>query len=135
MNRNFQASARVKHAYFAQQLLDRLKANNIPTSPVGLAAAFNCHFNSTVAKPHTVRKWLIGETQPRSETLLLLANWLKVKPEELISMPRDSRNPANKISIEFDFSDQEVISKYLCMTPRQKAVVRLLIKTISEQGK
>ncbi len=133
MSKHTQANSNIKHPYFAEQLLARLIACNIATTPVGLAAALNDYFKSTAAKPHTVRKWLLGETQPRSETLVLLAKLLKVKPEELISKPRDSILKENKIKIEFDFTDQEVISKYLSMTAKQKAVVRLLIEILSEK--
>jgi transcriptional regulator with XRE-family HTH domain len=121
-----------KHTYFAQQLAKQLKRIQIEPTPTSVAAAFNKHYKTIVAKPHTVRKWLIGETQPKSETLLLLANWLKVDPKDLISFPNEQVNLSNKVSFEFDFTDQEVISKYLSMTVKQKVTVRLLIDAISE---
>lgn len=124
-----------KHAYFANQLKSCLLTNKITPSPTVLAAAFNSHYKTTVAKPHTVRKWLIGETQPKSETLLLLANWLKVEPSELISKPTAETTTSNKVSFEFDFTDQEVISKYLSMTVKQKVTVRLLIDAIADKGR
>ena len=82
-------------------------------------------------RPHLVRKWLVGETQPRSETMLLLANWLKVNPKDLISKPNES--VSSKASLEFDYTDQEVISKYLAMSVKQKLTVRLLIEAIAEK--
>ena len=122
-------------AYFAEQLISRLIANQIKPTPTGLAAALNAHYKSTVAKPHTVRKWLLGQTQPKSETLLLLARWLKVEPSELISKPIAETTTSNKVSFEFDFTDQEVISKYLSMTVNQKVTVRLLIDAIVDNKK
>lgn len=122
-----------KKAYFAEQLISRLIANQIKPTPTGLAAALNVHYKSTVAKPHTVRKWLLGQTQPKSETLLLLAKWLKVDPSELISNPTAETSTSNKISFEFDFTDQEVISKYLAMTVKEKITVRLVIDAIAEK--
>lgn len=123
-----------KKAYFAEQLVSRLVANRIKPTPTGLAAALNAHYKSTVAKPHTVRKWLLGQTQPKSETLLLLAKWLKVDPKDLISLPNEPVNMANKVCFEFDFTDQEVISKYLAMTVKQKVTVRLLIDAITDKN-
>jgi len=38
-----------------------------------------------------------------------------------------------KVSFEFDFTDQEVISKYLAMTVKEKITVRLLIDAITEK--
>lgn len=122
----------MKHPYFAEKLIAQLQVLHIQITPTKFAAAFNNHYKTTVAKPHTVRKWLLGQTQPKSETLLLLANWLNVDPKDLISPPEDSTSTLNKVSFEFDFTDQEVIAKYLAMTLKQKVTVRLLIDAISD---
>ena len=124
-----------KHPYFAQQLAKQLKKHQIEPTPSAFAAAFNKNYKTKAVKPHTVRKWLLGQTQPKSETLLLLANWLKVDPKDLISAPNEPVNMTNKVSFEFDFTDQEVISKYLAMTVKEKITVRLLIDAIAEKQK
>ncbi len=129
----FQESS--KHAYFAQQLAKQLKNHQIEPTPSAFATAFNKHYKTNTVKPHTVRKWLLGQTQPKSETLLLLANWLKVDPKDLIAVPNEPVNRSNKVSFEFDFTDQEVISKYLSMTVKQKITVRLLIDAIADKGR
>ncbi len=125
-----------KHADFAIRLTEGLRAHRIDISPVAVAKAFNEHYKhkSSVAKPHTVRKWLLGQCQPKSETFLLLANWLKIEPKELISKPLEVLASNNKVSFEFDFTDQEVISKYLSMTVKQKITVRLLIDAIADKN-
>ena len=120
-----------KNVYFARQLTAALYAKGIEPSPKVVATQFNLHCKSEAYKPHTVRKWLIGQTQPRSETMLLLANWLKVNPKDLISKPDESVN--SKASFEFDYTDQEVISKYLAMSVNQKVAVRLVIDAIAEK--
>jgi hypothetical protein len=79
-----------KHPYFARQFIACLIANNIQPRPIAVVSEFNKHYKATVAKPHTVRKWLLGHTRPKSETLLLLAKWLKVELSELISKPASS---------------------------------------------
>ena len=124
-----------KHDYFAQQLAKQIKKYQIEPTPSALTAAINKHYKTTAFKPHTVRKWLLGQTQPKSETLLLLAKWLKVDPSELISNPTAETSTSNKVSFEFDFTDQEVISKYLVMTVKQKVTVRLLIDAIADKNK
>jgi hypothetical protein len=123
----------MKHPYFAERLIAQLRELNIQITPTRFAEAFNKHYKTTVAKPHTVRKWLLGQTQPKSETLLLLANWLKVDPKDLISFSNEPVSMPNKVSFEFDFTDQEVISKYLAMTVKEKITVRLLIDAIAEK--
>jgi hypothetical protein len=76
---------------------------------------------------------LLGQTQPKSETLLLLANWLKVDPKDLISFSNEPVSMSNKVSFEFDFTEQDVISKYLTMTVKEKITVRLVIDAIAEK--
>lgn len=98
--------------------------------PAALVSAYNKVHKDNPLKPHTVRKWLIGDAKPRQESLVLLATWLKVNPEELV-FEEDSV----KVGIEIDFTDQEVISKYLSMNVKQKAAVRLLVDTILENAR
>ena len=124
-----------KHPYFAKQLSAILKEKNIAPSPIVMAKAINKQYNSDIAKPHTVRMWLLGQTQPKSEALLLLANWLGVEPKHLIVKPTEEFVESKRVSFEFDFTDQEVIKKYLSMTIRQKVTVRLLIDAIAEKNK
>jgi hypothetical protein len=80
-----------------------------------------------------VRKWLLGITQPRTEMLLLLAEWLNLEPQDLLTDKQAPKDLKNKVSFEFDFTDQEVISKYLAMTVKEKVTVRLLIDAIVEK--
>jgi hypothetical protein len=120
-----------KNVYFARQLTAALYAMGIEPSPIVVAKQFNLHCKSEACKPHTIRKWLIGLSQPRSETMLLLANWLKVNPKDLISKPDET--VSRKDSFEFDYTDQEVISKYLAMSVNQKVAVRLVIDAIADK--
>ena len=120
-----------KNVYFTRQLTAALYAMGIEPSPKVVATEFNLHCKSEAYKPHTVRKWLIGETQPRSETMLLLANWLNVNPKDLIFEPNEAVSSGP--SLEFNFTDQEVVSKYLAMSINQKVAVRLVIYAIAEK--
>ena len=61
-----------------------------------------------------------------------LANWLDIAPNDLLRPSQDTFN-LRKTSLEIDFTDQEVISKYLAMTVKEKITVRLLIDAIAEK--
>jgi transcriptional regulator with XRE-family HTH domain len=122
-----------KHALFAKRLTAALIKSNVEPSPAAVANAFNKHSKATTLKPHTVRKWLLGISQPRTEILLLLAEWLNLEPQDLLTDKQAPKDLKNKISFEFDFTDQEVISKYLAMTVKEKITVRLLIDAIVEK--
>jgi len=65
--------------------------------------------------------------------LLLLAEWLKLEPQDLLTNKQVPKELKNKVCFEFDFTDQEVISKYLAMTVKEKVTVRLLIDAITEK--
>jgi hypothetical protein len=121
-----------KNVYFARQFTAALHAIGIEPSPKVVATEFNRHLKSNVAKAHTVRKWLLGMSKPSSAMLVPLANWLNVDPQTLLRPTLESVNSA-KLSLEFDFTDQEVISKYLAMTVKEKITVRLLIDAIAEK--
>jgi hypothetical protein len=118
-----------KNAYFARRLTKALRTNKIEPSPSAFVSAYNKAHKDNPLKPHTVRKWLIGEAKPRQESLVLLAKWLKIKPEELVG-----EEDSVKVGIEIDFTDQEVISKYLSMNTKQKAAVSLLVDSILENA-
>jgi hypothetical protein len=122
-----------KHAHFAKRLTAALKKVGIDPSPALVASAFNKHSKVTSLKPHTVRKWLLGISIPRTETLLLLAEWLNLEPQDLLTDKQAPKDLKNKVSFEFDFTDQEVISKYLAMTVKEKITVRLLIDAIADK--
>ena len=122
-----------KYACFAQRLSTALVAMDVQPSPVEVARAFNKHSKEAVLKPHTVRKWLLGITLPRTQTLMLLAQWLNLEPQELLNENEATISSTTRVSFEFDFTDQEVISKYLAMTIKEKVTVRLLIDAIANK--
>jgi transcriptional regulator with XRE-family HTH domain len=121
------------NSVFAKRLCEALQKKNVDLSPVAVANSFNKQSQVTTLKPHTVRKWLLGITQPRTEMLLLLAEWLNLEPQDLLTDKQAPKDLKNKVSFEFDFTDQEVISKYLAMTVKEKITVRLLIDAIAEK--
>jgi hypothetical protein len=121
-----------KNAYFARQLTASLQKIGIEPSPRVVANEFNAHLKSNVAKPHSVRKWLIGQSKPSSEMLIPLANWLNVDPKHLLR-PSQASVDFGVLSFELDFTDQEVISKYLTMTLKEKLTVRLVIDAIADK--
>jgi transcriptional regulator with XRE-family HTH domain len=124
-----------KHADFAKRLTAELRKKNIDPSPITVSRAFRKYSKVAELKPHTVRKWLIGVSKPRNDMLLLLAEWLDMKPQDLLTDKQVSADLKNKVSFEFDFTDQEVISKYLSMTVKEKVTVRLVIDAIADKNK
>jgi len=124
-----------QNACFAKRLTTALQNMNIQPSPREMSSAFNKQSKLVKLKPPTVRKWLLGISQPRTEVLLLLAEWLSLEPQDLLTDKQAPKDLKNKVSFEFDFTDQEVISRYLAMTVKEKTTVRLLIDAIAEKNR
>lgn len=124
---------KAKHARFALRLTEALRSMKVNPNPTAFASAFNQAHHSNFLKPHTVRKWLLGMTQPRSETLLLLTDWLQVDPNYFFNSNTNAADEEN--SSDLNFADQEAFSKYLTMTSKQKNAIRLLINTIVDKSK
>jgi hypothetical protein len=122
-----------KNAHFAKRITAALIKISVDPSPVSVAKAFREHSKVITLKPHTVRKWLLGISQPRTEMLLLLAEWLNLEPQDLLTDKQAPQELKNKVNFEFDFTDQEVISRYLAMTVKEKVTVRLVIDAIAEK--
>lgn len=126
------SNPKVKYPIFAKRLTSSLRSIGVEPTPIAFTKAFNNSHTSTRLKPHTVRKWLLGMTQPRSETLLLLTKWLNVDTDSLFK--NNSEQVKKSSAFQFDFLDQEVISKYLSMNFKQKSAVNLLIDTILDKS-
>jgi hypothetical protein len=121
-----------KNVYFARQFTAALHGMGIEPSPKVVATEFNLHYKTNIAKAHTVRKWLLGLSKPSSAMLVPLANWLNVNPKDLLKPLQETVN-LKKASIEIDFKDNEVISKYLSLSVKQKVTVKLLIDALAEK--
>ena len=62
--------------------------------------------------------------------MILITEWLKFDTDYLTRKPGPIRSV-----VDIDFTDQEVITKYLSMNVKQKAAVSLLIETILDKAK
>jgi hypothetical protein len=60
---------------------------------------------------------------------------VNLPPQDLLIDTQAPNDLKNKISFEFNFTDQEVIAKYLTMTVKEKITVRLVIDAITNKQK
>jgi hypothetical protein len=130
-----QLQQKSKYPQFAKRLTDALRNRGVEPSPSEVANAFNKYYKVTTLKPHTVRKWILGASHPKTEMLLMIADWVNLPPQDLLIDTQAPNDLKNKISFEFNFTDQEVIAKYLTMTVKEKITVRLVIDAITNKQK
>lgn len=121
-----------KNAYFSKRFSDALSLVGLEASPKVVATEFNRHFKTNIAQPHTVRKWLVGASKPRGEILILIANWLNMDPKDLVRGPEQNLGTTRKVSFDVEFNDQEVISKYLSLANKDKAVIRTIVDALGD---
>jgi hypothetical protein len=121
-----------KNFYFAKRFSDALKLVGLEPSPKVIALEFNRHYKTGIAQPHTVRKWLVGAAKPRSEIMILLANWLNMDPKDLVRGPEQNLGATRRVSFDIEFNDQEVISKYLSLANKDKAIIRNIVIALSD---
>lgn len=62
---------------FKETLLKALAAQDIPTSAVVVARAFNLRWCGKPVTDHTVAKWLRGDSIPTKHKRYVLAQWLR----------------------------------------------------------
>lgn len=63
---------------FSDRLKSALLASGLPIQPGPFVRAFNLRADGSAVTPHAGRKWLVGESIPTHEKILILANWLGV---------------------------------------------------------
>ncbi len=123
---------RSKNVYFAKRLTDALYLVGLEPSPKIIAIEFNRHYKTDLAQPHTVRKWLIGASIPRSELLILLANWLNVDPKYLLRGHSQNLGETKRINFDIEFNVKEVILNYLSLANKDKAIFRSIVDALSQ---
>jgi transcriptional regulator with XRE-family HTH domain len=121
-------SSKTEALAFSERLKAALKANDVKVSPTVLANYFTLqHGQGHSITPHTARNWLLGNSMPRQDHLRILANWLKVSPDQLRFGKSEANTPIfsnNGLEYEVSVQDKEFVAKYFSLTDAQKAIVR-----------
>ena len=121
-------SSKTEALAFSERLKSALKTNDVKVSPTVLANFFTLqHGKGQSITPHTARNWLLGNTMPRQDHLRVLADWLKVSPDQLRFGRTEANTPlfsSNGVEYQVSVQDKEFVAKYFSLTDSQKAIVR-----------
>ena len=115
-------SSKTEALAFSERLKAALMAKGVKASPTLVANYFRLQ-NGQVITPHTARNWMIGISMPRQNHLRVLADWLKVSPDQL-RFGKPEANSAIFQNFEVSVEDQEFLAKYFSLSAAQKTVVR-----------
>ena len=103
---------------FAERLRSAMDAVGVRPSPTVVANGFNQRYWGRSITPHTARNWLLGQSMPTQDKLVVLAEWLQVSPDELRFGKAASGTRLSDADAQFeqlDMADREMIHRYLSL--------------------
>ena len=120
---------------FAQRLKKAMLNAGYQVRPTVLEREFNTRYWGASVTLQAVRRWLIGEAIPAQDKLLVLAEWLHVKPEYLRFGAE-----TNTAVMEYEkywheglaYQEKELFMTFLALKLEQRKIIRDIIKTYSD---
>lgn len=120
---------------FAQRLKDSMIKAGYQARPIILEREFNIRYWGSSVSLQAVRRWLIGEAIPAQDKLLVLAEWLHVKPEYL-----RFGDETNNTVMEYEkywhegmaYQEKELFMSFLSLKLEQRKIIRDIISSYSE---
>ena len=119
---------------FAERLRSALDAVGVRPSPTVVANGFNQRYWGRSITPHTARNWLLGQSMPTQDKLVVLAEWLQVSPDELRFGNLRATSVAAEADASFerlDMADREMLHRYLALTVADRKTVRDVVTALS----
>lgn len=111
-----------------------VKAGMKPESAV-LERNFNLRYFGKPITLHGVRKWLIGESIPPYDKIIVLAEMLNVPPEEL-TFGLDIKQQIKESRVRWDegigYQEREIFEAFLALPTPQRKIVREVIQTFAK---
>lgn len=114
---------------FSQRLRDCLaRAGKSTYRPTDLAREFNRRYAGQAVSMHAARKWLLGESIPEQDKLLVLARWLGVAPEWLrYGETSTTTLLVQEAQPEFDY---QLMREIAALSPARQKLVRVLVREL-----
>jgi transcriptional regulator with XRE-family HTH domain len=100
-----------------------------------LEREFNLHYMGKPMTLHGVRRWLLGESLPRQDKLVALAEWLRIPPQELrygAEIEKRIREERARWDEGIGYQEREAFEAFLALPPPQRKIVREVIFTFAQ---
>lgn len=121
-----------------QQFSEKLKSAMIARGYEARASVLEREFNlKYYGKPVTIQgaaKWLRGESIPRADKVITLAQWLEVEPSELvygIKIKEEIAEKKQRWQDAISYQEREVFEAFLNLPAPQRKIVREVILAFS----
>ncbi|MDP2785308.1 MAG: hypothetical protein Q8O38_12040 [Sulfurimicrobium sp.] len=119
---------------FAQRLREAMAVMGYDPKPAVLERELNLRYWGKAMTLHGVRRWLLGETLPSQDKLLVLAEWLRVQPQQLrygAEIETRVRERRARREAPLGYQDREVIEAFIRIPPPQRKALREVILAVA----
>jgi len=120
---------------FAKRLREAMQAAGYEARPSVLEREFNLRYWGKPMTLHGVRRWLLGESLPKQEKLLLLAEWLNIPPQELrfgLEVEKRVQQQRARWDEGIGYQEREIFEAFLRLPVPQRKVVREVILAFAQ---
>lgn len=115
---------------FAERLQVAMLAEGFEPKPAVLEREFNQRYYGKPMTLHGVRRWLLGQVLPPNDKIAVLAEWLKISPQELsfgAELPKQIEQRRKEWEVSISYQEREVFEAFLSLPPEHKKTVREVI--------
>jgi len=117
---------------FADRLIRAMEEAGYTPKPSVLEREFNQRFWGKPMTLHGVRRWLLGETLPSQDKLIVLAEWLGVLPH-MLRFGEDVSSRIAERRARWDtgigYQEREIFEAFLQLPAPQRKILREVILT------
>ena len=116
---------------FAKRLRAAMQAAGYEPKPAVLEREFNLRYMGKPMTLHGVRRWLLGESLPKQDKVLVLAEWLRVPPQQLrygVEVEQRIEQQRARWDEGIGYQEREVFEAFLSLPAPQRKVVREVIQ-------
>lgn len=115
---------------FAERLKAAMQAKGYAPKASVLEREFNLKYFGKAITLHAAGKWLRGEAIPRHDKILTLAEWLEIRPADLVyglNIRDGMQRKQARWSDEIGYRERELFELFLALPAPQRKVVRDVI--------
>lgn len=116
---------------FAKRLRAAMQAAGYEPKPAVLEREFNLRYMGKPMTLHGVRRWLLGESLPKQDKVLVLAEWLRVPPQQLrygVEVEQRIEQQRARWDEGIGYQEREVFEAFLSLPAPQRKVLREVIQ-------
>jgi hypothetical protein len=120
---------------FAKRLRDAMQASGYEAKPSVLEREFNLRYMGHPMTLHGVRRWLLGESLPKQDKVEVLAEWLRIPPQQLrygVEVEQRIQQQRARWDDGIGYQEREVFEAFLALPAPQRKIVREVIQTFAK---